>query len=140
LFGPERGWAQRATEVALHLSCYYTRMLTSSLDILEKAQLPAPQAKAILRVMELELSAQHGVLETKTDLLTIKADLLKTDLLAVKADLLAFKAELKADIAAVRSDLELKIEAAKAETARLIIGSSGVLLGAIYFLLNYARK
>ena len=88
----------------------------------------------------MELSAQHGVLETKTDLLTIKADLLKTDLLAVKADLLAFKAELKADIAAVRSDLELKIEAAKAETARLIIGSSGVLLGAIYFLLNYARK
>jgi len=118
-------------------------MLTSSLDILEKAQLPGPQAKAILQVMELELSAQHEILATKADLLDAKTGL-KAEILATKVELQteirATRTELKADIAAVRSDLELKIEAAKAETARLIIGATGVMLGAFYFFLNYARK
>ncbi len=43
-------------------------MKTSSLDILEKSQLPPVQARAILEVMESELFVRESSLATKNDL------------------------------------------------------------------------
>ena len=103
-------------------------MHTSSLDILQSSLLSPPQAKAILQVMELELSAHHGSLATKADLLATASDL--------KAATSELKAELRADI----SRLELKIESSRVDTLRWMMTLTGVILGAFYFFLNYARK
>jgi hypothetical protein len=67
-------------------------MKASSLDILEKSQLPPGQARAILQVMESELTVHDSVLATKADLLAVKGDLL-----------------------AMKADLELKIEGLRTE-------------------------
>ena len=96
-------------------------MHTSSLDILQSSLLSPPQAKAILQVMELELSAHHESLATKADLLATASDL---------------KVELKGEF----SRLELKIEAGRVDNLRWIVASNGVMLGAFYFFLNYVRK
>lgn len=61
-------------------------MVTRSLEILEKAQLPAAQARAILEVMETEFAT--GSFATREDLRTAVAHL------ATKAELYEVKAEL----------------------------------------------
>ncbi|HEX3730365.1 MAG TPA: hypothetical protein VHV47_11215 [Opitutaceae bacterium] len=43
-------------------------MKTSSIEILEKSQLPADQAHAILRVLEQEMTSSQEHLATKADL------------------------------------------------------------------------
>ena len=66
-------------------------MKTSSLDLLEESQLPPAQARAILRVMESELSLHDMALATKSDL-DLKVEALRgeirTDLQTLRADLI----------------------------------------------------
>ena|ERR1035438_9151525 len=50
-------------------------MKTSSLDVLEKSQLPPAQARAILRVMESELALHDSALATKSDLFATRVEL-----------------------------------------------------------------
>lgn len=47
-------------------------MKTISLEILEKSELPAAQAHAILKVMESELAAAQETLATKADILALE--------------------------------------------------------------------
>jgi hypothetical protein len=47
-------------------------MKTTSLDILEESALPAAQARAILKVMESELTSAHETLATKSDILALE--------------------------------------------------------------------
>ena len=49
-------------------------MKTSSLEILEKAELPPGQARAILKVMESELALACESLATKSDLKELKGE------------------------------------------------------------------
>jgi len=117
-------------------------MHTSSLDILQSSLLSPPQAKAILQVMELELSAHHESLATKADLLATASDLKATasDLKAAFSDLKADFSDLKVELKGEFSRLELKIEAGRVDNLRWIVASNGVMLGAFYFFLNYVRK
>jgi hypothetical protein len=63
------------------------RMITRSLEILEKAQLPPAQARAILEVMEPEFTT--GSFATKDDLRTALAPFpTKAELFEVKAELM----------------------------------------------------
>ena len=57
-------------------------MKTSSLELLEKSQLPPAQARAILQVMESELSLHDTALATKSDLrdLELKLETLRAEL------------------------------------------------------------
>ncbi|MGD1031462.1 MAG: hypothetical protein ABSA05_10000 [Opitutaceae bacterium] len=72
-------------------------MKTSSLDLLEKSQLPPAQARAILQVMESELSLHDTALATKSDLhaLELKVEALRGE---VRADLQSLRAELIGEI------------------------------------------
>jgi len=96
-------------------------MQAASLEILEKAQVPAQQARAILQAIELELVAQHEVLATKHDIGLIRHSL-----------------------DASRHDLELKIERLRSELVRWVfscmLGQTAILLGAGYFFLEHFRK
>ncbi len=68
-------------------------MKTVNLDLLEKSELPPAQARAILHVMESELTS----LATKADLQALQ--------LATKADIQAVQLATKADLHALRADL-----------------------------------
>jgi len=69
-------------------------MKTSSLDLLEKSQLPPAQARAILRVMESELALHDMTLATKSDL-DLKVEALRGE---IRTDLQALRAELIGEI------------------------------------------
>jgi len=86
-------------------------MKTSSLDLLEKSQLPPAQARAILRVMESELSLHDMALATKSDL----HDMAR----ATKSDLHDMALAAKSDL----HDLELKVEALRGDLIGEIKGT-----------------
>jgi len=107
-------------------------MLTSSLDILEKSQLSAHQAKGILRVMELELAARDGSLASKADLAALRSDM--------EMGFARLEAKFDVKIESIRTE----IQSIKTEFFRLLltamVGQTSIMLGALYFFLNYARK
>ena len=104
-------------------------MNTTSLDILEKSQLPPVQARAILQAMEIELTA-------------------KQEFLATRSEVLAYKSELKNDLLLLESRLRQEMANLKAELVRWVftcilsqtIVTVGLIVGALYFFLTYARK
>jgi hypothetical protein len=92
-------------------------MKTISLEILEKTQLPADQARAILQVMELEINARVEAFATKGDLKDVVKD-------AVHA-------------------LELRMEGLESRLTRWVftcmLGQSAVIAAAVYFALTHLR-
>ena len=96
-------------------------MKTKSLEILEKAELPPAQARAILQVMESELV---------------------TETLATKADLAAFvtKSEFEVGIERLRSE----IASAEYRVIRWVLtsmmGLGATILGALYFAVTHLRR
>jgi len=96
-------------------------MKTRSLDILEKSQLPAAQAHAILKVMEMEIAAGHEALASKLDVLEVKAELMSKF------------AELEAKLYKVEGTLSRWV-------LTCIIGQTAVLAGLGYFVLEHFRR
>ena len=114
-------------------------MKTTSLEILEKAELPPAQAHAILKVMESEMSAAHEPLATKADLMLVKADLMVITA-EIKADLRILTAEMDQKF----GQMEGKLFAIEGKLSRwvltCILGQTAVLAGFGYFLLaHWAR-
>lgn len=97
-------------------------MQAATLEILENADLPPRQARAIAQAIELEMSAGHSALATR-------------------ADLLAGQHGLEAKIDGFKHDLELKIIETKSELVRrvflCVLGQSAMFLGISYFLFGH---
>jgi len=91
-------------------------MKTQSFDILEKAELPPAQARAIMRVMELEMTSAHESLATHADLGALGAKLTEVE------------AKLRVEIKAVEATLSRWV-------LTCILGQTAVLAGLGYFLL-----
>ena len=93
-------------------------MQAATLDILEKADLPPKQARAIAQAIELEVAAGHSGLVTRADLLGLQHNL-ETRL----------------------SGLEVRMAEHKSELVRwvflCILGQSAMLLGISYFLFSH---
>jgi hypothetical protein len=93
-------------------------MQAATLEILEKADLPPRQARAIAQAIELEVSAGHTRLVTREDLL-----------------------EVKHEIQVLKQDFRANIADSKSEIVRwvflCILGQSAMLLGIGYFLFNH---
>ncbi|HKZ72605.1 MAG TPA: hypothetical protein VJ011_01005, partial [Steroidobacteraceae bacterium] len=83
-------------------------MQAATLEVLEKANVPAPQARALARAIEIELAAHRDTLATKLDItelrLELKSDIqhLRTEL---KGDMQELRVELKGDMHGIRSEL-----------------------------------
>ena len=83
-------------------------MKASSLEILEKSQLPPSQARAIFQVMEAELSAREHTLATRADLdrglhgLELKVEAVRIEMQTLRGEfsteMQSIRAELKSDI------------------------------------------
>ncbi len=72
-------------------------MKASSLETLEKSQLPPSQARAIFQVIEAEMSARDHTLATRSDL-DQGLHGLELKLEAVRTEMQSLRAELKSDI------------------------------------------
>jgi hypothetical protein len=100
-------------------------MRTLSLDILEKAELPPAQAHAILKVMEMEMTAAQ-------------------ETLATKADIGMLRFELKSEMAEIRSELLIQMKSLEGRMARwvltCILGQTAVLAGFGYFALTHLHR
>jgi len=121
-------------------------MHRSSLDILEKAQLPGDQAKAILEVMDLELESQREQLATQEGV-SLEFEKFRLELRSVLAE---FKTEMNQRFTKIEerlNSLELQIYTLRAETSRMIliasgttVGAFGVMLGLFYFFTNHLGR
>jgi hypothetical protein len=99
-------------------------MQTASLDMLERTQLPADQARAILRVMELEISAHESALATRDDIKDA-----------------AHRLELR--IESLRGEVLAELKGSESKTARWVLtctmGQAAMIAGAVYFALMHLR-
>jgi hypothetical protein len=139
-------------------------MQVESLEVLEKAELPPGQARAIVRAIEIEIAGAKDTLATKQDVVALKQDMLSirqelrgeisglgTSLRAEMADLGAslrvemadLGASLRVEIARQGGELEAKIAASASSTTRqmylAILGQTAVMLGFAYFFATYLR-
>ena len=132
-------------------------MQAESLEVLEKADVSPPQARAIVRAIEIEIAGAKDTLATKHDLVQLRGDLrsemaeLRQELrneitelrVELKGDIAELRAELKGDIAKLEGRLEGKIhESASGITRQMytaVLGQMAVLLGFAYFFATHVR-
>jgi len=100
-------------------------MLAASLEILERAQVPPLQARAIVQAIELELVAQRDVLATKQDISLLRH-------------------EFRGDLQEMRHDLEIKIEKIRSDLVRWVftvgLGQTAAVFGLAYFLAEHLKR
>lgn len=88
-------------------------MQAESLDILEKADVPPSQARAIVRAIEIEISGAQQTLATKQDLHELRSDL--------------------------RAEIHLSASSITRQMYMAILGQMAVLLGFAYFFATHLR-
>jgi hypothetical protein len=100
-------------------------MQAASLEVLEKANVPAPQARAIVQAIEIELAGAKDTLASKHDVLLLRHELHQ------ELSTLQLRTE----------GLRTEIHAAAASQLRHIygalLGQMTVLLGAAYFFVTH---
>lgn len=86
-------------------------MQAESLEVLEEAEVPARQARAIVRAIEIEIDGAKDTLATKHDLLLLRQDVTeKFHGLEVKVETVTRELEVKLE--SVTRGLEVKLETA----------------------------
>jgi hypothetical protein len=106
-------------------------MQAESLDVLEKADVPSVQARAIVRAIEIEIAGARETLATKYDMLLLKQEISE------------LRGEVRAEISQLRGDLRAEIHASASSVARqmyaALLGQMAVLLGIAYFFTTHLR-
>jgi hypothetical protein len=118
-------------------------MQAASLEVLEKANVPAPQARAIVQAIEIEIAGARDTLATKQDTLLIRQDMaqLGHDLRREMSDV---RHGLELKIEGVRSELSAQIHASSSSASRqlytALLGQMAVLLGLAYFFVTHLGR
>lgn len=133
-------------------------MQAASLEVLEKANVPSPQARAIVQAIEIEIAAAGNTLATKQDITLLRQEVIeshhglelkigevdkKVDLKFGELDkkLVGVQGELETKIAGLKGELEAKIEACTKDVAWKVIGTFvamfTILLGLMYFFVTH---
>ena len=95
-------------------------MQAESLEVLEKADVPPGQARAIVRAIEIELGGAKETLATKQDLMMVREEIAE------------LRGELRAEIHASASSIVRQMYGA-------LLGQMAVLLGFAYFFATHVR-
>jgi hypothetical protein len=110
-------------------------MSLAALEILEEAQFPPAQARAIARVFEAEAAARADQLATKADLAQLEA---RIDIKFEK-----FRSEFDLKLGEIMVQLGVQIEGVKTECVRwtflAMVGQVSMLAGIMYFMLQHLR-
>src|SRR5437016_8273699 len=125
-------------------------MQAASLEVLEKANLPAPQARAIVQAIEIEIAGARDTLATKQDTLLLRQDMaeLGHDL---RKEMSELGHDLRKEMSELRHGLELKIEGMRSEVHAsassisrqmyaALLGQMAVLLGIAYFFVAHVGR
>lgn len=99
-------------------------MQAESLEVLEKADVPPGQARAIVRAIEIELESAKDTLATKQDLGSLGQEL--------RREMAEMRGELRAEIHASASGIVRQMYGA-------LLGQMAVLLGFAYFFATHVR-
>jgi hypothetical protein len=97
----------------------------ASLEILERAAVPAPQARAIVQAIEIEIAGAKDTLATKHDLLVLRTGLIEK--------IGESRAELRAEMHSLASSQVRQMYAA-------MLGQTAVLLGIAYFFVSHVTR
>ena len=95
-------------------------MQAESLEVLEKADVPPGQARAIVRAIEIELGSAQETLATKHDIALVRQEMAE------------MRGELRAEIHASASSIVRQMYGA-------LLGQMAVLLGFAYFFATHVR-
>jgi len=112
----------------------------ASLELLEKAEVPPSQARAIVQAIEIEIAGAKETLATKHDILLLHQELagMKSDL---RQEMVEMKSDLRREIAELRGDLRGETHAVAATHMRqmyaAMLGQLAVLLGIAYFFVTH---
>ena len=107
-------------------------MQAASLEVLEKANLPAPQARAIVQAIEIEIAGARDTLATKQDTLLLRQDMaelghdlrqemaelghdLRQEMSDLRQGMSKLGQDLRQEMSDIRHGLELKIEGMRSE-------------------------
>jgi hypothetical protein len=106
-------------------------MQAESLEVLEKADVPPAQARAIVRAIEIEIDGAKDTLATKQDIQVLRGETsqLRSDL---RQEMAGLRGELKAEIHGSASSVTRQMYAA-------LLGQMAVLLGFAYFFATHVR-
>jgi hypothetical protein len=106
-------------------------MQAESLEVLEKADVPPAQARAIVRAIEIEIGGAKDTLATKHDLLLLGSDV-RREMSELRQEMSELRGELKAEIHGSASSVARQMYAA-------LLGQLAVLLGFAYFFATHVR-
>lgn len=93
-------------------------MQSESLEVLENADVPSSQARAIVRAIEIEIAGARDTLATKHDILMLRQEMAE------------LRGDLKAEIHASASSIARQMYAS-------LLGQMAVLLGVAYFFVTH---
>ena len=102
-------------------------MEAASLEVLEKAKVPAPQARAIVQAIEIELTSAQNMLARKQDVNELR---LETKLAM---------AGLETRIEGVRGEIHASTKSTLWHLYTAILAQMGVLLGAAFFFVSHLK-
>ncbi len=113
-------------------------MQAASLEVLEKAQVPPAQARAIVRAIEIEISGYKDTLATKHDTLLLRHEMgeLRTEL---KGDMAHLRAEFKADMAQLRGEVRADMAQLRGEVRADIGDLRGELRAAVAGMVTHGQ-
>ena len=117
-------------------------MQAESLEVLENADVPPAQARAIVRAIELEITGAKDTLATKHDVLVLRHDveMFRSDL---RAEMTTLAATLRTEMAAQGGALRAEIHASASGVIRqlyvAVLGQIAVMLGFVYFFSTHLR-
>ena len=106
-------------------------MQAETLEVLEKAEIPAPHARAIARAIDIEIAASRQTLATRGDLL-LESEKLRSGFQELKQSFKALEARIEAKIESFKSEILNRMYAA-------LLGQMALLLGLAYFFFNSLR-
>jgi len=143
-------------------------MQAASLEVLEKANLPAPQARAIVQAIEIEIAGARDTLATKQDTLLLRQDMaelghdlrqemaelgrdLRQEMSDLRQGMSKLGQDLRQEMSDIRHGLELKIEGMRSEIHAsassisrqmygALLGQMAVLLGIAYFFVAHVGR
>lgn len=118
-------------------------MQAESLEVLEKAELPPPQARAIVRAIEIEIEGAKDVLATKNDVVLLRSDW-RQEATVLRSEMAVLRTELRAEMRQMSHELQLRIET-KANSLMwqmysAMAGHLVVVLGIVYFVVAHFSR
>lgn len=85
-------------------------MQAETLDVLEKSNVPAHQARAIARAIEIEIAASQRALATQSDVRDVRGEIQ-----GLRGEMQTMKTELRGEMQAIKTELRAEMQAMKGE-------------------------